>query len=259
MCVSRTPAEIKWWMDGEVKRTLKASDVPGKFPYRSSKLVFTVWDGVSSLQSLVLRATKWRVNVVVLFHEQGSGAQGTSDWAGGPTDWSNPAPPNYRIQIGEVYIRCEDENGKWVNQPIGKGETCSTTTVGLTWIAGPVCAEGKLMFSLSCRPTDHDDNDNNDNNLGSPHTIWCPPSRNASSLPRRPLRLPQLQRPEMHHHKFPTILRPHLRPRKLHGTPSPRPHGTRLPRRQPWRIGPENLGLPRRRMRLGLVRRESRL
>ena len=104
VCISRTPRDIKWWMDGEVKRTLLASSVPGKFPFRSSKLVFTIWDG-------------------------GSGAPGTSDWAGGPTDWSNPAPADYRIQVGQVQIRCEDENGRWVNTPVGQGETCSTTTV----------------------------------------------------------------------------------------------------------------------------------
>lgn len=115
VCVARTPQKIEWWMDGKLERTLLASSVPGKFPYRPSKVVFTVWDG-------------------------GSGAQGTSDWAGGPTDWSNPAPPEYRFLVERVQIRCEDENGKWVDQKIGSGETCettstttTTTTVGWNW------------------------------------------------------------------------------------------------------------------------------
>ncbi|KAI9005146.1 hypothetical protein DFJ74DRAFT_692996 [Hyaloraphidium curvatum] len=110
ICVARTPQKIEWWLDGSVKRTLLASSVPGKFPYRSSKFVFTIWDG-------------------------GQGAQGVAEWAGGPTDWSQPVNPNYRIQVDSVQIRCEDENGKWENRPVGQGQTCSTTTTSTTTVA----------------------------------------------------------------------------------------------------------------------------
>lgn len=40
-----TPTEMKWWFDGELKRTTLASEVVGSFPDTAMRVAFGIWDG----------------------------------------------------------------------------------------------------------------------------------------------------------------------------------------------------------------------
>lgn len=40
-----TPTEMKWWFDGELKRTTLASQVVGKYPDTPMRIAFGIWDG----------------------------------------------------------------------------------------------------------------------------------------------------------------------------------------------------------------------
>ena len=83
------PDLITWWIDGVALRTLYQKDVGTQFPSRLSRIQFSIWDS-------------------------NSGAAGTVSWAKGPTDWSNPTNPNYKVQIDSVNISCYYKgNGSW--------------------------------------------------------------------------------------------------------------------------------------------------
>lgn len=40
-----TPTEMKWWFDGELKRTTLASEVVGSYPDTPMRIAFGIWDG----------------------------------------------------------------------------------------------------------------------------------------------------------------------------------------------------------------------
>jgi len=90
------PTFVKWYIDGNVVRTLYKKDVGDFFPSRLSRVQFSIWDS-------------------------NQGAQGTVQWAGGPTDWSNPTNPNYKLIIDSVDISCYYKgNTSWsFTQPMG--------------------------------------------------------------------------------------------------------------------------------------------
>lgn len=88
-CVERTDSFIAWSVDGNTVRTEYFANYAGQgadggpaLPWRESRLVFNLWDG-------------------------GSGDPGTSFWAGGPTDWTNPgAKDGYRLAVDWIEITC---------------------------------------------------------------------------------------------------------------------------------------------------------
>ncbi|KAF9921541.1 hypothetical protein FBU30_008392 [Linnemannia zychae] len=74
-----TPTEMKWWFDGEVKRTTLASEVVGSFPDTPMRIAFGIWDG-------------------------GHGSKGTAEWAGENTSYEPNDTREYQLSIDWVKI-----------------------------------------------------------------------------------------------------------------------------------------------------------
>jgi beta-glucanase (GH16 family) len=79
-----TPSRITWYVDGAIIRVVNRlstlSNGVYRFPSRPGKVSFNVWDG-------------------------GMGAQGTAEWAGTPTDWSNPNKV-YTMSVKDIDFQC---------------------------------------------------------------------------------------------------------------------------------------------------------
>jgi len=81
------PDYLSWKMDGKLLRTLfknqtwDAQSQTYNYPTRESRLAFSLWDG-------------------------GSQTEGTTNWAGGVTEWNERAPPSYRMMVDWVKIDC---------------------------------------------------------------------------------------------------------------------------------------------------------
>ncbi|KAK3809613.1 MAG: concanavalin A-like lectin/glucanase domain-containing protein [Linnemannia gamsii] len=74
-----TPTEMKWWFDGELKRTTLASEVVGSFPDTPMRIAFGIWDG-------------------------GHGSKGTAEWAGENTSYEPNETREYQFAIDWVKI-----------------------------------------------------------------------------------------------------------------------------------------------------------
>lgn len=82
---------LSWILNNQTVRTLvREQHNSSTFPYRNehklAKIALSFWDG-------------------------GSGSQGTSEWSGGPTDWSNPYNPDYQMFVDWVSVECYDNEG----------------------------------------------------------------------------------------------------------------------------------------------------
>ncbi|KAJ1976375.1 putative glycosidase CRH2 [Dimargaris xerosporica] len=81
------PNEIRWAIDGKTVRTLNKKDTYSEskktymYPYRPSRVQFSIWDGGNDEK------------------------QGTRDWAGTPTDWSSP-DQTYEMLVQDVKMTC---------------------------------------------------------------------------------------------------------------------------------------------------------
>ncbi|KAF8944308.1 hypothetical protein BGZ47_004418 [Haplosporangium gracile] len=74
-----TPTEMKWWFDGELKRTTLASEVVGSYPDTPMRIAFGIWDG-------------------------GYGNKGTTEWAGENTSYEPNDTREYQLSIDWVKI-----------------------------------------------------------------------------------------------------------------------------------------------------------
>lgn len=74
------PDYIQWAVDGRIMRTVYKNQTWNegckcfKYPMREARIALSIWDG-------------------------GMGAQGTAEWAGGPTDWSKDDNPDYTMEV----------------------------------------------------------------------------------------------------------------------------------------------------------------
>lgn len=102
------PDHISWSLDGQVLRTLNIADTKASngtflFPSGPQRVQFSVWDG-------------------------GMGLQGTSDWAGGPTDWSDKNHV-YSMYVDWVNITCYYQGNQTTTwPPAGYGPPPNATT-----------------------------------------------------------------------------------------------------------------------------------
>lgn len=74
----------------------------GKYPSEPSRISFSLWDG-------------------------GQGAEGTADWAGTPTDWSDPNKM-YTMTVDWVNITCFQQDTSFTWPPKGYGPQTSTNS-----------------------------------------------------------------------------------------------------------------------------------
>ncbi|KAF9907347.1 hypothetical protein EC991_010996 [Linnemannia zychae] len=74
-----TPTEMKWWFDGQLKRTTLASEVVGSFPDTPMRVAFGIWDG-------------------------GYGNPGTAEWAGENTSYEPNETREYQLSVDWVKI-----------------------------------------------------------------------------------------------------------------------------------------------------------
>ncbi|KAG9063522.1 hypothetical protein KI688_004406 [Linnemannia hyalina] len=74
-----TPTEMKWWFDGELKRTTLASEAVGSYPDTPMRIAFGLWDG-------------------------GHGSKGTAEWAGENTSYEPNDTREYQLSIDWVKI-----------------------------------------------------------------------------------------------------------------------------------------------------------
>lgn len=101
---------LRWVIDGNEVRTVQReetlTDGRYNFPNRPSRIQFSMWDG-------------------------GMGAPGTADWAGTPTDWSDPDRV-YSMEVDWVNITCLYNGNKTTDEwpPEGYGPTKTKSSDG---------------------------------------------------------------------------------------------------------------------------------
>jgi beta-glucanase (GH16 family) len=83
------PDQTTWSIDGKVVRTLNKEDARADngtymYPFRPMRVQFSIWDG-------------------------GALAKGTADWAGTPTDWSDPNRV-YTMFVDWIKVECAQED-----------------------------------------------------------------------------------------------------------------------------------------------------
>jgi beta-glucanase (GH16 family) len=95
------PDYITWYVDGKAIRTVRKTDTDRlsngtyKFPNKLSRVQFSIWDG-------------------------GSSAEGTAQWAGTPTDWSDKSRV-YSMYVKSLKIEClyPNKTGEWPPEGYG--------------------------------------------------------------------------------------------------------------------------------------------
>ncbi|CAG8433520.1 6286_t:CDS:2 [Diversispora eburnea] len=101
------PELLSWYVDGKLVRqvTKESTYDQGakvyKYPSEPSRISFSLWDG-------------------------GEGAKGTADWAGTPTDWSDPNKM-YTMAVDWVNITCFQQDTSFTWPPQGYGPQGNST------------------------------------------------------------------------------------------------------------------------------------
>ncbi|KAK9763787.1 putative glycosidase CRH2 [Basidiobolus ranarum] len=113
------PDYIRWSVDGQELRTVNRQDTwdpelkAFKFPYRPQRVQFSIWDA-------------------------GQASDGTSEWAGGRTDWSD-ANRVYKMYIDWVDVQCKysgNETAPWPGPGYDKPTINPNATVPHTDMPG---------------------------------------------------------------------------------------------------------------------------
>lgn len=109
--------QLQWLVDGNVVRTLKASDAGGKYPRSPSRLQLSTWAGGNS-----------------------TNGEGTIEWAGGAIDWSTSEYQQngyYATEVKSFTVTCADQSdanlttvgsGSSVTSWVYTGQNSSTTS-----------------------------------------------------------------------------------------------------------------------------------